>query len=411
MNYILQLNRSIMRRPEGSRGRTTHPGWLDRLVFLLLLAFNCSQTGAQVSLSVVNSIPLVNAFTVAASKQYLYAATASGVRVFDLSNPCCPVDVGFRDNSGWCYSVAISDGYLYATESALTVYSISNPTNPVPVAQIWAGLGVDATVNGNYLYLSRPSLSPSYVSIYDISTPDNPVAVGQIQTVKSDVPVAVSGNYAFVPDGSAGLQIYDVSDPTNPVLNGVEGDPAGFWNVVPSQGYAYTSFATNSLGIFNIANPTNPIALFQSEPHRCCSMALYGNYLVSENAYGSAELWDVSNPTNTLLLQNIYLDEGFYVSHHTIALRQGYAYVARGTLFVLSLGTPPAPPLSIADSATNTVVLSWPAPSAPFAVQETADLTTGSWVSLTNTPVVIGSQNQVTVEKKTRSGFYRLAWQ
>jgi len=44
----------------------------------------------------------------------------------------------------------------------------------------------------------------------------DPVRVGGYDTSGSAYGVAVLGNYAYVADGSAGLQVIDVSNPANP---------------------------------------------------------------------------------------------------------------------------------------------------------------------------------------------------
>jgi len=67
-----------------------------------------------------------------------------------------------------------------------------------------------------------------------------------------------------------------------------------------------------------------------------------------------------------------------------------------------------APRLTISLTATNTVLISWPSPYSGFALQQNSNLSTTNWVTLTNTPITIGSQNQVTMPPPTGNQFYRL---
>jgi len=69
--------------------------------------------------------------------------------------------------------------------------------------------------------------------------------------------------------------------------------------------------------------------------------------------------------------------------------------------------TPGAPLLSI--QLTNSgVVLSWPAPSTGFVLQENPAAETGNWTNVTNAVNVAGGQKQVLVSPAIENKFYRL---
>jgi hypothetical protein len=72
--------------------------------------------------------------------------------------------------------------------------------------------------------------------------------------------------------------------------------------------------------------------------------------------------------------------------------------------------TPPSPQLNLAPASGN-LALSWVVPSTNFVLQQNLDLTTGNWVTLTNTPALnfTSLQNQVTLSPVGSEGFYRLA--
>jgi hypothetical protein len=52
--------------------------------------------------------------------------------------------------------------------------------------------------------------------VIDVSNPANPREVGFFDTPGFALDVYVSGNYAYVADGYAGLRVIDVSNPANP---------------------------------------------------------------------------------------------------------------------------------------------------------------------------------------------------
>jgi uncharacterized repeat protein (TIGR03803 family) len=80
----------------------------------------------------------------------------------------------------------------------------------------------------------------------------------------------------------------------------------------------------------------------------------------------------------------------------------GYGF---GTVFRLSV---PEPTLNIALSGGQ-IVLSWPAWASDLVLQQTSDLSAGSWSTVTNSPVVLNQQNEVTLMPAAGGNtFYRL---
>ena len=66
------------------------------------------------------------------------------------------------------------------------------------------------------------------------------------------------------------------------------------------------------------------------------------------------------------------------------------------------------PRLSINLTPTNTLLFSWPVEVTSYALQQNSGFDPTNWTTLTNTPVVVGSQNEVTVSKPQEITFYRL---
>jgi hypothetical protein len=72
---------------------------------------------------------------------------------------------------------------------------------------------------------------------------------------------------------------------------------------------------------------------------------------------------------------------------------------------------PPSPVLLAITSSGGDVVISWPAPSTDFVLQQSNDLTqpTG-WSGVTQQIIVNGGQNTVTVPATTSPQFFRLKY-
>jgi hypothetical protein len=195
--------------------------------------------------------------------------------------------IGKNSNGGTCSGTTL-------TGCEFSIYDISDPADPQAVGGIdTIGYSWSIYISGRYAYVGRQAnagtcsgttLTGCELSIYDISDPSNPIGVGGIDSADEYVlSVYVSGSYAYIAKGAnAGtcsgttltgceFSIYDVSDPSNPTaVAGVDnGDVAG-QNVYVSGRYAYVSKGSNAgtcsgttltgceLAIYDIINPYNP---------------------------------------------------------------------------------------------------------------------------------------------------------
>ena len=74
---------------------------------------------------------------------------------------------------------------------------------------------------------------------------------------------------------------------------------------------------------------------------------------------------------------------------------------------IVAYGTIPRPTLRIAPAGQQTVLIAWPTNATGFVLQQNALLGTTNWVTVTNTPAIVGSEKQVFLPAAARS-FYRL---
>jgi len=70
--------------------------------------------------------------------------------------------------------------------------------------------------------------------------------------------------------------------------------------------------------------------------------------------------------------------------------------------------TPGAPLLTITRTATNTAIVSWPAASTGFSLQQNTDLSTANWSTPVETVKNNGTVNFIIVSAPTGKRFYRL---
>ncbi len=78
------------------------------------------------------------------------------------------------------------------------------------------------------------------------------------------------------------------------------------------------------------------------------------------------------------------------------------------TVFNVSASPTPVPQLYVGIASTNSVVLSWAVSPDPFILQESCDLSTTNWTTVTNTPTVKSQLNQVALPISAGNKCYRL---
>ena len=80
-----------------------------------------------------------------------------------------------------------------------------------------------------------------------------------------------------------------------------------------------------------------------------------------------------------------------------------------GTIFRIVMPAPPAPPvLNLAQNGIQ-LVLSWPTNAAGFVLEAADSVSSATtWSTNSDTPIIIGDQNTITVSNPAGSKFYRL---
>ena len=124
-----------------------------------------------------------------------------------------------------CLSFAKINGGCGLVTLALALAWPAHGADPVLIGQwpgkprgMQEGFAMGVAVSGNYAYVADGSAG---LQVIDVSNLANPQRVGGYNTSGDAYIVAVSGNYAYVADRAAGLQVIDVSNPANPQWVGV----------------------------------------------------------------------------------------------------------------------------------------------------------------------------------------------
>ncbi len=346
-----------------------------------------------------------NAFGVAVAGHFAYLANFDdGLRIYDISNPTNPVSVG-HINNGFAAGVAISDNLACVADSAdgLRIYDISNPTNPVSVGHTNNGASASGVaLAGNFACLAN---NGDGLRIYDISNPANPVNIGHaaIGISGNASSVAVAGNFAYLANNGDGLRIYDISNPANPVNVGSANDLGIAFGVAVAGTDAYLADGFEGLRVYDTSTPASPLGIGQAatDAGNAVAVTVSNNYAYLANFDDGLHIYNISNPSNPVPVAAIN-DGGFA---RGIAVSGNYAYLANGSdglrVYLLQ------PELSIAIDANNNLVITWPAPSTSWILQQdsTGD---GDWVPVNTLPTVAAAQNQVVIPQPSGSANFRL---
>ncbi|MEE9269160.1 MAG: FlgD immunoglobulin-like domain containing protein [Candidatus Krumholzibacteria bacterium] len=148
----------------------------------------------------------------AAGDMAFVTVIATGLRTIDISNPALPVTAGgYTDGAGGNDIEVHGDEAYIASSDGLRVFDITDPTAPAPLAHLptTTGVGRGVAVAGDYAVVTTGSNPPGAVLVIDVRDPANPVEVGSYPTTNA-LDVALSGDLAYVADGTSGLRVFEV---------------------------------------------------------------------------------------------------------------------------------------------------------------------------------------------------------
>ncbi|WP_321493341.1 hypothetical protein [uncultured Desulfobacter sp.] len=192
------------------------------------------------------------------------------------------------------------------------------------------GTAMDIAVSGNYAYVADGAAG---MQVIDLSDPLYPEIVANYRGGESIHIIAVQNEFAYVP-GDLELQIIDISAPLQPIR--VSSVPiTGYINCIfLSDEYAYV---TNSYGmhIIDIKDPLNPKSVkYIPTEGRAMEVLVSGNYayvrderhlLYVGESITPLKIFDISDPTNPVLASESDVYMGC-----DMALSGEFAYCAIG---------------------------------------------------------------------------------
>ncbi|MBF0280198.1 MAG: hypothetical protein HQM13_20530 [SAR324 cluster bacterium] len=233
-------------------------------------------------------------------------------------------------------SFGVDEGKLYAGLSGVAEIRASNngfndsvrvtvtSFSPTPLSFInLPGLPQSVKISGNYAFVASGEAG---VHVVDVSDPSSPVLVRTIDTSGTASDLQISGSYAYVADGSSGLQVIDISQPVNADI--VSGLFTGDQTMDLAIDGSILYIANNDQGLrrVSISNPLSPSVLgTHPVAPNISSVDFQGNLLVAADG-NSLFVLDASNPNAPVLKSTTFIG-----SIHDLKLNDGLVHVAAGS--------------------------------------------------------------------------------
>jgi hypothetical protein len=289
---------------------------MKKLFTIILLLYLSISSNAQTITELGFFASLPSTFEMTSRNNYLFI-TQQGLKVFDVSNPSAPQQVGSAPYPGaYAYQIALNGNYVYLAEGGSGYFSVYNITNPL--LPVLAGFVVIPSTSfvtgGDLLVTDSTAYMTGFDSLYivNVATPSAPDFISAMQVVDTSFgsasSLAVNENSLFVLH-SLGIAVYDISSAWNPVVldtipkthayhNGLTVDTINDRLFSP-----WLSALQTHLGFdaYDISNPSSPVFLFSdSIPFLGGEYGItdyYSNLLVISNG-GGVHMFDVSATTH-----------------------------------------------------------------------------------------------------------------
>ncbi|MEZ4866387.1 MAG: C13 family peptidase [Caldilineaceae bacterium] len=248
---------------------------------------------------------------------YAYVADdRGGLRIFNMSNPAQPNQVGHYDVDG-ITQVAVAGNLALVGEryadggGVLHLLSVQNRAAPTELGHYDSPDDIGkVVVVGNLAYFN----DTSGLRILDISNPAAPSEVGYFAVTGGLNEFQISGGYAYLAAGANGLRILDLNTPTAPQEVGFYDTPGDAQEVQVSKGQAYIVDGSTRLYTVDVSKPTAPTL----SSSYATGTTLRRIFVVGSSLYGidnlnQLRLYDATDPTR-ILRKGLYAAPGYAVS-------------------------------------------------------------------------------------------------
>lgn len=251
----------------------------------------------------------------------------------------------FAGNNGSCTITVANNGHTATANAVVTRFT------PTPLSWVAIpGYANNVDVSGNFAYVAAGSAG---LQIVNVANRLAPAVVASIATGGNANDVRVVANRAYVAAGSAGLRIFDVTNPLAPQALSDMPMPGSAWDLVVSGGMAYVA-AGPSLQIVDVSNPAAPASrgsLVLGGTLKGVAVDPSRNLAVIAGTTPGLMTVNVANPAAPQLLGTVSWGGG----PRDVEIKDNFAFVADSTrsLSAVDISNPTTP--VYATSTVNTL--------------------------------------------------------
>src|SRR5215213_1051798 len=232
-------------------------------------SFNLAQTLRSIQVSPTHVILVVNTIIGVASQQLTVTGTLKDGNAINLT--ARSRGTNYASSSLAVANFGAIDGLVFAGNDGSATITVSNNgftataqvtiTSFAPAALSFItipGFANNVDVSGDFAYVAAGSAG---LQVVDVSDRRAPRIVGALDTPGNALDVKVVGKRAYVADGSAGLRIIDVSNSAAPALLGALDTSGDARDVFVVGDRAYVADGAAGLKIIDVSNPQSPVLL------------------------------------------------------------------------------------------------------------------------------------------------------
>ncbi|UCE67212.1 MAG: T9SS type A sorting domain-containing protein [Candidatus Zixiibacteriota bacterium] len=246
--------------------------------------------------------------------------------VVDISNPSHPHRQREIGEGEIGYGMLIVDNMLYITSAgkdSIIIFSLSNPSNPQELNR--------AAIADYILQLERLKdnlMGSPQVYAYNIINIEDRLNPGLLMTL--DLQYFASngiliGDYLYITGASFPgyhryLEVFDISDTLNPYSIYLGDLGYGYYpRMRKIDNYIYITNFTAGIDVYDVSNPTNPVLIDTVLiDYPISDMLITGAYAFTSGYSDSIWTIDVSNPINPVMVHSFYNQSGaggFYLDN------------------------------------------------------------------------------------------------
>jgi hypothetical protein len=164
----------------------------------------------------------------------------------------------FGGQNGTCTITITNAGHTAIAEATVTNFT------PIALSSLAIpGFANNVDVSGNFAYVAAGNAG---LQVVNVANRNAPVVVASLDTPGNANDIRIVGNVAYVADGVSGLQVINVTNPGAPALLGSFDTAGDAWDVVVTGNRAYVADGDAGMVIIDVTNPATPTLLGTVNP-------------------------------------------------------------------------------------------------------------------------------------------------